>query len=204
MSEGGATRVSPDEWREHPGTVGKPWPGVEIKIVGEDGSELPAGEAGTIYVTPAGGKFEYHDDPEKTADAWRGDLYTVGDIGYLDDEGYLYLTDRASDMVIRGGVNIYPAEIENVLHDHPAVVDCAVFGVPDPRLGERLKAMIETRAPVTEAEVTAYVRERLADFKCPEIVEFVDRLPRDPNGKVLKRRLREQHWRDQPSQVGTA
>ncbi|MBI2170109.1 MAG: AMP-binding protein [Actinobacteria bacterium] len=201
MSEGGATRASPAEWVERPGTVGKPWPGVEIKIIGEDGSDLPTGEPGVIYVTPAGGRFEYHNDPEKTGEAWRGDLYTVGDIGYLDDDGYLYLTDRASDMVIRGGVNIYPAEIENVLHDHPAVVDCAVFGVPDERMGERVKAMIECRITVTAEEIQEYVRARLADFKCPEIVEFVDQLPRDPNGKVLKRRLREAHWKDEALNV---
>ena len=201
MSEGGATRVSPSEWLERPGTVGKPWPGVEIRIVGEDGSEQPAGEPGVIYVTPAGGRFEYHNDPEKTRGAWSGDLYTVGDIGYLDEDGYLFLTDRASDMVIRGGVNIYPAEIENILHDHPDVVDCAVFGVPDERLGERLKAMLETRRPVTVEEIQKYVQTRLADFKCPEIVEFVAELPRDPNGKVLKRRLREEHWKDEALNV---
>lgn len=201
MSEGGATRVSPAEWLERPGTVGKPWPGVEVRILDEDGEVLPPGEPGVIYVTPAGGRFEYHNDPEKTDEAWRGDLYTVGDIGYLDEDGYLYLTDRASDMVIRGGVNIYPAEVENVLHDHPDVVDCAVFGIPDERMGERLKAMIETRRPLTAEEIQDYVRGRLADFKCPELVEFVDELPRDPNGKVLKRRLREAHWKDQPLNV---
>lgn len=204
MSEGGATRVSPDEWLERPGTVGKPWPGVEVKILGEDGRELRPGDAGIIYVTPAGGRFEYHNDPDKTERAWRGDLYTVGDIGHLDEDGYLYLTDRASDMVIRGGVNIYPAEIEDVLYDHPDVVDCAVFGVPDERMGERLKAMVEARRAMKPEEVQEYVRSRLADFKCPEIVEFVEQLPRDPNGKVMKRRLREDHWRDQPTEVGTA
>lgn len=201
MSEGGATRVSPDEWRERPGTVGKPWPGVDIKILDDDGNELPAGEPGIIWVTPMGGRFEYHNDAEKTDEAWRGDLFTVGDIGYLDDDGYLYLTDRASDMVIRGGVNIYPAEIENALHEHPAVVDCAVFGVPDDRMGERLKAVIEVREGLSVDAVQDHVRRHLADFKCPEIVEFVEELPRDPNGKVMKRRLREEHWKGRQARV---
>lgn len=193
MSEGGATRVGPDEWRERPGTVGRPWPGVEVRILDDEGRELPPGRTGVVWVTPAGGRFEYHRDPDKTDAAWRGELYTVGDVGHVDADGYLYLTDRATDMVIRGGVNVYPREIEDVLHDHPAVVDCSVFGVPDERLGERLKAMVETRRPVTADELQRYVRSRLADFKCPEVVELVDELPRDPNGKVMKRRLREQH-----------
>ncbi|HVM41701.1 MAG TPA: AMP-binding protein [Acidimicrobiia bacterium] len=202
MSEGGATRVSPQEWLERPGTVGKPWPGVEIRIVGPDGAVLGPNEPGVIYATPMGGaKFEYHNDPGKTSEAWRDDAYTVGDIGFLDDDGYLYLTDRASDMVIRGGVNIYPAEIENALHEHDDVVDCAVFGVPDERMGERLKAVVEARRPMTPDDVQDHVRERLADFKVPEIVEFVDQLPRDPNGKVMKRFLREQHWTAQGSQI---
>jgi long-chain acyl-CoA synthetase len=205
MSEGGASRVSPEEWLARPGTVGRPWPGVEIRIVGDDGALLPPGQPGVIYVTPMGGsKFEYHNDRTKTDEAWRDDAFTVGDIGYVDDDGYLYLTDRASDMVIRGGVNVYPAEIENALHEHGDIVDCAVFGVPDERLGERIKAMVETRRPLSAEEVRAHVRDRLADFKVPDLVEFVDRLPRDPNGKVQKRRLREEHWKDQPSQVGTA
>ena len=135
-SEGGATRISMAEWLEHPGSVGTPWPGVEVRILDDEGAPLPAGETGVIYVRPPGGVgFRYHDDPAKTAEAWRDDAFTVGDVGHLDADGYLFLTDRASDMVIRGGVNIYPREIEEVLHQHPAVVDCAVFGVPDERLG---------------------------------------------------------------------
>ena len=123
-------------------------------------------------------------------------MFTVGDVGYLDADGYLYLTDRAADMVIRGGVNIYPREIEDVLYTHPAVVDCAVFGVPDERLGEQLMAVVETRSDVTADELRDYCREHLADFKVPADVELVDELPRQPNGKVLKRVLREQHWTD--------
>ncbi|MEY2452502.1 MAG: long-chain acyl-CoA synthetase [Acidimicrobiaceae bacterium] len=183
-SEGGATRVSPQEWLERPGTVGKPWPGVEVRI--DDG--------GVIYIKPAGGAtFHYHRDDDKTNAAWKDDAFTVGDIGRLDEDGYLYITDRVSDMVLRDGVNVYPREIEDVLYLHPAVVDCAVFGVPDERHGEVLHAVVETRSPATEDELAAHVRSKLADFKCPARFTFVDELPRDPNGKILKRLLRNSH-----------
>ena len=185
-SEGGATRVSPVEWLERPGTVGKPWPGVEV-IIDAEGDR----DEGVIYIKPAGGAtFHYHRDDAKTAAAWREGAFTVGDIGRVDDDGYLYITDRVSDMVLRDGVNVYPREIEEVLHTHPAVVDCAVFGVPDERHGEILVAVVETRAPVTEDELAQHVRDRLADFKVPARFTFVDELPRDPNGKVMKRLLR--------------
>ena len=190
-SEGGATRITPSEWRERPGSVGRPWPGTEVRIVDEDGKPVPAGVDGIVYIAPPGGaRFTYHNDPDKTDSAWRDDAFTVGDIGHLDDDGYLYITDRVSDMVLWGGVNVYPREIEEVLHTHPAVVDCTVFGIPDDRYGEVLKAVVEVRAPVTAEEVQAHVRERLADYKVPAVVEFVDELPRDPNGKVLKRLLK--------------
>jgi long-chain acyl-CoA synthetase len=190
-SEGGVTRISAAEWREHPGSVGRCWPGVEVRITSPDGAELPAGEDGVIYVRPAGGRrFHYHGDDAKTADAWLDDAFTVGDIGRVDAEGWLYITDRQSDMVLWGGVNIYPREVEEVLHQHPAVVDCAVLGVPDERDGERLKAVVELRSPASVAELVAFCRERLADFKVPREVEVVATLPRDPNGKVLKRLLR--------------
>jgi long-chain acyl-CoA synthetase len=192
-SEGGATRISPDEWLTHPGSVGKPWPGVEVRILDEAGAPVASGQQGLIYVTPMGSwKFHYHNDPDKTSSAWSGDAFTVGDIGYLDDEGYLYITDRASDMVLWGGVNIAPREVEEVLHTHPDVVDCAVFGVPDARDGEHLKAVVEARSGVTADALAAHVRERLADYKVPREWALVDRLPRDPSGKVLKRLLRTQ------------
>jgi long-chain acyl-CoA synthetase len=190
-SEGGATRVSPAEWLERPGTVGKPWPGVEVVVVDSDGEPVPVGQEGVIYIRPAGGAtFHYHRDDEKTAAAWRDGAFTVGDVGRLDADGYLSITDRVADMVLRDGVNVYPREVEEVLHEHPAVVDCAVFGVPDERHGEVLVAVVELRAPVGPDELAAHVRARLADFKCPSQFEVVDELPRDPNGKVLKRLLR--------------
>jgi long-chain acyl-CoA synthetase len=195
MSEGGATRVSSDEWLRRPGTVGLPWPGVEIRIVDPDTDEtLPPGLDGLIYVRPAHGRFRYHNDDAKTSEAWHGDAFTVGDIGHLDDDGYLYLTDRRSDMVIRAGVNIYPREVEEVLHRHPAVVDCAVFGVPDERDGEHLTAVVETRGGATADDLDAWCHAHLDAFKCPSTFGLTDRLPRDPNGKVLKRLLRDEAW----------
>ncbi len=192
-SEGGGTVITPQEWLAHPGSVGKPFPGNEFMIVDDDGNPVPAGEVGTIYAKPAASSFEYHNDAEKTAGSHRGEWFTVGDAGYLDDDGYLYLTDRKSDMVISGGVNIYPREIEDALFRHPDVVDVAVLGVPDDRWGEVLYAVVQTRdgASLDADGVITWCREQLADYKRPRIVEFVDELPRDPNGKVRKPKLRE-------------
>jgi long-chain acyl-CoA synthetase len=202
-SEGGATRIGPAEWLERPGSVGLPWPGVEIRVLDEDGGPCPTGVPGRIYIAPPGGaRFHYHDDPQKTEEAWRDGAFTVGDIGYIDADGYLFLTDRASDMVIRGGVNVYPREIEEVLFGHPAVVDCAVIGVPDERYGEQLKAVVEPRVDVSPDELQSYVREHLADYKVPAYVELVDELPRNPNGKVMKRWLRDQAWAGHDRRIG--
>ncbi len=201
-SEGGATRINSAEWLEHPGSVGTPWPGVELHILDESGNPVPTGTDGIVYVHPPGDtRFEYHDDPEKTAEAWREEGFTVGDVGHLDADGYLFLTDRVSDMVIRGGVNVYPREIEEALHLHLAVVDCAVFGVPDDRLGEQLHAVVEARTAVTPDELRDHCREHLADFKVPAAFELVDELPRQPNGKVLKRVLRDQHWAGRATRI---
>jgi len=192
-SEGGGTGISPQEWLEHPGSVGKPFPGNEFVILDDGGNQLPAGEVGTIYAKPAESSFEYHNDPDKTASSHRGEWFTVGDAGYLDEDGYLYLTDRKSDMVISGGVNIYPREVEDALYQHPEVIDCAVLGVPDDDWGEILYAVVQRRDDSTlDADgVIAWCREKLADYKRPRVVEFVDELPRDPNGKVRKPKLRE-------------
>jgi acyl-CoA synthetase (AMP-forming)/AMP-acid ligase II len=155
--------------------------------VGDDGEELPPGCPGVIWFD-GGRPFEYHNDPDKTASitharGWR----TLGDIGYLDDDGYLYLTDRQAHMIISGGVNIYPQEAENVLASHPAVTDVAVIGVPDPEMGEAVKAVVQATDPA-DAGV------ELATYKCPRSIDFVDELPRDPNGKLYKRLLRERYW----------
>jgi acyl-CoA synthetase (AMP-forming)/AMP-acid ligase II len=193
----GSTWITAEEWLAHPGSVGKP---VEpAHIVGPDGSELPVGEEGVVYFE-GGRTFEYHNNPDATASmtdtrGWR----TLGDIGRLDEEGYLYLTDRIADMIIAGGVNIYPREAENVLAGHPLVADVAVIGVPDAEMGESVKAVVELRDPGAaggdlENELIAYCHERLAKFKCPRSVDFTDALPRDPNGKLYKRLLKETYW----------
>jgi long-chain acyl-CoA synthetase len=203
-SEGPGTIISPSEWLQRPGSVGRPWPGVTVKVVDDDGRELPAGEVGTIYLSTLGSrKFSYHNAPEKTAAAFRGDFFTVGDMGWLDDAGYLYIADRRTDMVISGGVNIYPAEVEAALLAHPDVVDAAVFGVPDERWGESLRAVVEPRrgTALTPESLRAWCRERLADYKTPRSVDLVAELPRDPNGKVLKRELREPFWAGQARRV---
>ena len=195
----GSTYITAQEWLEHPGSVGQPVD--ECHIVGDDGEELPPGKPGLVYF--AGGMpFEYHNDPEKTRGVandkgWR----TLGDIGYLDSDGYLYLTDRVAHMIISGGVNIYPQEAENRLCGHPAVADVAVIGVPDPEMGEAVKAVVEVVAeadatPELAADLLAYCRAGLAAYKCPRTVDFVPALPRDDNGKLYKRLLRAQYWPD--------
>ncbi|MFZ0664970.1 MAG: acyl-CoA synthetase, partial [Acidimicrobiales bacterium] len=200
-SEGGVSRISPQEWRERPGSVGRPWPGVSVTIHREDGELLGTGETGLVFMTSPGGKFKYHKDKDKTEAAWQGDSYTLGDVGHLDSDGYLYLTDRSADVVIRGGVNIYPAEIEQALALHPAVVDCAVFGVPDERSGEALRALVELRTPTDAAELAEHCRTHLAAYKCPQEIIEVPELPRDPSGKVRKRHLRDQAWEGQANRI---
>jgi long-chain acyl-CoA synthetase len=196
-SEGGGTLVTPREWLERPGTVGKAWPISKLRVARQDGSECAPGEPGTVYMSMGAHKFEYHKDRAKTASTWQGDFFTVGDVGYLDDAGYLFLCDRKSDMIISGGVNIYPAEIEAVLGSHPRVADVAVFGVPDDEWGEQVKAVVEpaeTADPALVDELMAWCKERLASFKIPKSIDFIDALPRDPNGKLYKRKLRDPYW----------
>ncbi len=198
-SEGMVSVISPEEWTTKPGSVGRPFPGLRVQIRGEDGRELRTGEVGEIYVSAfPGPHFEYHNAPEKTAQAWDGDLFTVGDLGYLDEDGYLFLADRRTDLILSGGVNIYPAEVEAALVEDTDVVDAAVVGLPDERMGQRVHAIVELR-PGAKADADALVErlsDRLADYKRPRTVEFVDELPREPNGKVLKAKLREERAAD--------
>lgn len=191
---GTATCISKEEWLAHPGSVGRPLSGIDVQVLGPDGDPVPTGELGTIYYTPWGHP-RYRHDPEKTTAAWDGELFTLGDLGYLDEDGYLYLSDRRDDLILRGGVNVYPREVEEVLHRHGAVVDCAVLGIPDPRLGQLVAAVVETREPVTEDALIDHCRRYLADFKCPAVVELVDALPRDLSGKVRRRELRDRFAR---------
>jgi long-chain acyl-CoA synthetase len=195
------TTVRAEEWRARPGTLGKPTPMVELRVVGSDGAAAATGEPGRIYVrSRMGNDFEYHREPKKTADAHlEPGVFTFGDIGYVDADGYLYLSDRAIDMIISGGVNIYPAEIEGVLVTHPAVQDAAVFGIPNDEFGEEVKAAIELRAGYAAdaglaAALIAHCRAHLAGYKVPRSVDFVDALPRHETGKLYKRLLRDRYW----------
>jgi acyl-CoA synthetase (AMP-forming)/AMP-acid ligase II len=171
----------------------------ELHIVGEDGNECPVGTAGTIYFAN-GPEFSYHNDPKKTAEARNEKGWsTLGDVGYVDKDGYLYLTDRKAFMIISGGVNIYPQEVENVLVTHPAVQDAAVFGIPDADFGEQVKAAIElvpgvaASAELADALI-AFCRARLAHLKCPRSIDFHPRLPRHDTGKLYKKALRDAYW----------
>jgi long-chain acyl-CoA synthetase len=205
-TEGGGTIASPDDWVTRPGTVGTPWPISEIMIADENGDACPPGTPGTIYMKMGISDFAYKDDPAKTAANRLRDFFTVGDIGYLDDGGYLFLCDRKSDMIISGGANIYPAEIEAEIIMHPKVADVAVFGIPDDDWGEQVKAVVQPAAGVTggdelAAEILASLDGRLARMKWPKSIDFIAEMPRDPSGKLLKRRLRDPYWADRGASI---
>jgi acyl-CoA synthetase (AMP-forming)/AMP-acid ligase II len=193
----GFCAIGPEEWRAHRGSVGRPL-GCEVRILGDDGRPLPPGEVGDVFLV-GGAAFEYHNDPAKTAKARRPDgAATLGDVGYVDEEGYLYLTDRKDFMIISGGVNVYPQEVEDVLTLHPSVADVAVIGVPDEVMGEVVKAVVQPAAgaepgPALEGQLIEACRAALAAYKCPRSVDFVDELPRMANGKLYKKRLRAQY-----------
>jgi long-chain acyl-CoA synthetase len=194
----GGTIIFSDEWLAKPGSVGKPRASSQIVILDDGGAVLPPGQVGTIYSIPRT-EFEYFKDREKTERSRQGEYRTVGDVGYLDADGYLYLSDRKSDMIISGGVNIYPAEVEMALFGHPKVLDAAVFGIPNDEWGEEVKAVV---APVPgvdpgdalAADLLAFLETRIARYKLPRSIDFMAELPRDPNGKLYKRKLREPYW----------
>jgi long-chain acyl-CoA synthetase len=168
-------------------------------VLDDDGNDVPVGGTGQVYLQMGSATFEYHRDAAKTKAARVGSLFTVGDIGYLDDEGYLFLCDRRSDMIISGGVNIYPAEIEGELLCHPDVADVAVFGIPHEEWGEEIKAVVQPGhgvepGPALTASLMGFLSERVAKFKLPRSIDYVEELPRDPNGKLYKRRLRDPYW----------
>jgi long-chain acyl-CoA synthetase len=203
----GLALITSEEWLEHKGSVGKSLLG-PVHILDDDDQELPTGEAGRVFFQPPDFlTFEYHNDPAKTADTRSPQGWsTVGDVGYLDDEGYLYLTDRSTNMIIAGGVNIYPQEAENLLITHPKVLDCAVFGVPDDELGEQVKAVVQpvdwdTAGPELEQELLAFCLDGLAKFKCPRSIDFEPELPRHETGKLYKRLLKDRYWGDRESRI---
>ncbi|QZT59581.1 acyl-CoA synthetase [Mycolicibacterium austroafricanum] len=192
----GTTVITTSEWQQKRGSVGRAVLGV-LHICDEDGVELPVGEIGTVYFERDVVPFEYHNDPDKTADSrhpQHANWSTVGDVGYVDEDGYLFLTDRKAFMIISGGVNIYPQEIENLLALHPRIADVAVIGLPHPEMGEQVKAVVQLRDGVTGSdelagEIIDYVRQRIAHYKTPRSVDFTDQLPRTATGKLAKRIL---------------
>jgi long-chain acyl-CoA synthetase len=196
-TEGAATLVDSNTWLTKPGTVGRPEPRDHVKVGDEEGAPLPTGTPGLVWIrSKAEDRFVYHGDPDKTAGAYRGEYFTLGDVGYLDEDGYLFLTDRTAHLIVSGGVNIYPAEVDAVLLEHPAVADAATIGVPDDEWGESVLAVVEVREGVTAdpllaEELIGFCRTKLAAFKCPRAVEFVTDFPRQDNGKVAKTKLRE-------------
>jgi long-chain acyl-CoA synthetase len=205
-TEGGGTIITADEWLKKPGSVGLPWPGSEIRIYDDAGELVPTGTEGTVYMSLALANFEYKGDEKKTNDARRDGFFTVGDWGLLDEDGYLFLKDRKSDMIISGGVNIYPAEIEGELLTFPKIGDVAVFGIPHEDWGEEIKAVVQPAEGIEgddalREEIFAFCQERLAKFKRPKTIDFVAELPRDPSGKLYKRKLRDPYWEGKERQI---
>ncbi len=199
-SEGGGTLVTPEEWLQYPGTVGRAWPSSEIRILDDEGNPMATGTPGTVYMALGPADFEYHKDKGKTAANRRDGFFTVGDIGYLNDEGYLFLCDRKIDMIISGGVNIYPTEVESTLLTHPKIADAAVFGIPHEDWGEEVKAVVEPApgqkaGPALAGEILAFCQANIAKYKCPRSIDFIEVMPRDPNGKLYKRKLRDPYWK---------
>ena len=186
-----------EQWLAHPGTVGRAIPEADVRIIDAQGNTLPAREIGEVVCkVRTVADFTYHGDEQKRRETEKVGLIAPGDIGYLDEDGFLYLCDRAKDMIISGGVNIYPAEIEAELHKMPGILDCGVFGIPDEEYGEAICAAVQIAegASVTEADVKSWLRERMAGYKVPKLVEFHATLPREDSGKIFKRKLREVHW----------
>ncbi|NKB99046.1 MAG: AMP-binding protein [Pseudomonadales bacterium] len=199
---GGGFLVGSEEWLTKPGTVGCPGPEFDNKILDDDGNVVPVGEIGTIYMrAPDTGRFEYYKDQEKTSGSYRGDYFTLGDMGYFDEDGYLFLTGRTAELIISGGVNIYPQEVDSELLKHPSVLDVCTIGVPNDEWGEEVKSVIQLQPDVAAnpdltEELITWARERLANFKCPRSIDYVDELPRSAAGKIQRRVVRTPYWED--------
>ena len=199
-TEGGGVMIDSHDWLAHRGSVGRPRLGLEIHILDDEGNAVPTGTAGNVYFLGEELPFEYKDDPKKTAESRRGALFTLGDIGRVDSEGYLFLLDRRADVIISGGVNIYPAEIESILLELSSVADCCAVGVPNDEWGEEVRVVIEVDASHDAGDILladailTHCRARLASYQVPRRVDFVDRLPRTETGKLARRTVREPYW----------
>ena len=185
-------------------SCGKPNTGVEIKIVDENDREVPVGQVGEILIKAASNMKGYWNNPDATNGAVKDGWFYSGDAGYADDEGYIFIHDRVKDMIVSGGENVYPAEVENALFSHPDIADVAVIGVPDEKWGEAVKACVVLRsdATLTQEDIITFARELVAGYKLPKSVDFVEALPRNPSGKILRRELREPYWEGQERRVG--
>jgi long-chain acyl-CoA synthetase len=194
-SESGFTKITAEEWLAKPGSVGRPWPGHDIRILDERGNDCPRGKIGLVYVKSPAMLFRYRGAEEKNRSAFRDGFFTAGDLGFLDEDGYLFLADRRTDLIITGGANVYPAEVEGVLIQHPRIADVAVVGIPDDEMGKSVLAVVELRSGerASAAEIIAFCRKQLAHYKCPRRIEFVKQLPREPQGKIRKRELIERY-----------
>ena len=199
-TEGGGCFIDSEQWLRKPGSVGRPSPGQVLQVRDESGTEVPRGTTGTVYFkAPEVGRFEYYKDEEKTSGAYSGDFFTLGDQGYMDEDDYVFLTGRTSEVIISGGVNIYPAEVDAVLVMHDAVADAAAVGVPNEEWGEEVRAVVQLEEGVDPTEklkdeLVQFVRERLAHFKCPRAVDFDPELPRHETGKIYRRLVRDRYW----------
>ena len=196
---GGGFLVGSEEWLAKPGTVGKPGPEFDNKILDDHGKLVAPGETGTIYMrAPEVGRFEYFKDDGKTNNSYRGEYFTLGDMGYFDDDGYLFLTGRSAELIISGGVNIYPQEIDSAIIEHPAVLDLCTVGIPNDEWGEEVLTVVQLNAGYTPGsnlseELIAWARERLAHYKCPRRILYTDDLPRLPSGKIQRRHVRDEY-----------
>ncbi|MDX1383038.1 MAG: AMP-binding protein, partial [Thermoanaerobaculia bacterium] len=205
-TEGGSYYVDSHEWLTKPGTVGRPLPGTEARVLDDEGEEVAAGETGTVYFKAPQNRFEYFKAPEKTASAYRGDWFTMGDMGYVDADGHLFLTGRSAETIIAGGVNIYPQEIDDVVSQHPAVHEVCTVGMPHEEWGETVVTVVEVREGVEASdelarEMLEWARERLPDYKRPRRIDFATDLPRLPTGKILRRQVREPYWAGREKQI---
>ena len=206
---GGATLLLPQEQLARPGSVGRPFPTTEVKVVDEDGKELPTGQAGQVVSRPRSvngpvpAVTEYYKDPGATAENFKNGWFYSGDMGYFDEDGYLYLVDRMLDMIISGGENIYPKEIEDVLYAHPSITDAAVVGVPDDEWGESIKAVVALKegAAATEKELIEFCKGYLGKYKTPKSIDFMDELPKTETGKILRRVVKEQYWKGRDKRI---